>query len=145
MNYVEVGRKEGARLLGGKALTTKGYFVAPTVFTDVDNSMGIAREEIFGPVAVVIPFKDDNDAILWGNDTIYGLAASMRRDASGRQLHRFCSLCRSGPPSRESAARLVPSSGAPRAAFLKQHQRDVEGFIFYQARRQPILRQPFRR
>jgi acyl-CoA reductase-like NAD-dependent aldehyde dehydrogenase len=64
MNYVEVGRKEGARLLGGKALTTKGYFVAPTVFTDVDNSMGIAREEIFGPVAVVIPFKDDNDAIL---------------------------------------------------------------------------------
>ncbi len=55
----------------------KGYFVDPTIFTGVKNDMRIAREEIFGPVASVIPFKDENDAVLQGNDTTYGLAAAV--------------------------------------------------------------------
>jgi aldehyde dehydrogenase (NAD+) len=96
VNYVELGKREGARLAaGGECLPTKGYFVAPTVFTDVDNKMRIAREEIFGPVAAVIPFKDENDAILQGNDTIYGLAASVwTRDIS--RAHRLARAIKAG-------------------------------------------------
>ena len=75
--YLDVGKNEGAKTaLGGEARTGKGFFVDPTIFTDVRNSMKIAREEIFGPVAAVIPFKDENDAVFQGNDTTYGLAAA---------------------------------------------------------------------
>jgi aldehyde dehydrogenase (NAD+) len=77
MSYVELGKKEGARLLaGGKMATGKGsgFFVEPTCFVDVDNKMRIAREEIFGPVLVVIPFDDDEDAIRIANDSEYGLS-----------------------------------------------------------------------
>jgi acyl-CoA reductase-like NAD-dependent aldehyde dehydrogenase len=76
--YLEIGKKEGAEAsLGGSARGGKGYFVDPTIFTNVKNDMRIAREEIFGPVASVIPFKDENDAVLQGNDTTYGLAAAV--------------------------------------------------------------------
>lgn len=96
VNYVEVGKQEGARLAaGGEAAARKGYFVAPTVFADVDNRMRIAREEIFGPVAAIIPFKDENDAVLQGNDTIYGLAASVwTRDIS--RAHRVARAIKAG-------------------------------------------------
>jgi acyl-CoA reductase-like NAD-dependent aldehyde dehydrogenase len=76
--YLEIGKKEGAEpKLGGDVRGGKGYFVDPTIFTNVKNDMRIAREEIFGPVASVIPFKDENDAVLQGNDTTYGLAAAV--------------------------------------------------------------------
>lgn len=76
--YLDVGKNEGPKTaLGGEASTGKGFFVDPTIFTDVKNSMKIAREEIFGPVASVIPFKDENDAVFQGNDTTYGLAAAV--------------------------------------------------------------------
>ena len=76
--YLDIGKKEGAHTqLGGEVRTGKGYFVDPTIFTGVKNDMRIAREEIFGPVASVIPFKDENDAVLQGNDTTYGLAAAV--------------------------------------------------------------------
>lgn len=76
--YIEKGKAEGAKLLaGGICPTDKGYFVAPTVFADVDNKMAIAQEEIFGPVVVVIPFKDQKDLIAKANDSIYGLAAGI--------------------------------------------------------------------
>ena len=55
----------------------KGFFVQPTIFYDVDNNSTLAREEVFGPVAAVIPFKDENDAIRIANDTPYGLAAAV--------------------------------------------------------------------
>ena len=69
--------REGAHTAGGggPGAQPEGFFVKPTVFTDVRNDMKIAREEIFGPVAAVIPFKDENDAVFQGNDTTYGLAA----------------------------------------------------------------------
>ncbi len=76
--YLDIGKKEGAQpKLGGEVRNGKGYFVDPTIFTNVKNNMRIAREEIFGPVASVIPFKDENDAVLQGNDTTYGLAAAV--------------------------------------------------------------------
>lgn len=80
LSYIEIGKKEGARLLaGGKARPDKGegYFIEPTVFVDVNNKMRIAQEEIFGPVLVVIPYKDDEDAIRIANESEYGLCGGV--------------------------------------------------------------------
>ena len=77
LGYIEKGKAEGARVVvgGGRpAQFEKGWFVEPTLFADVDNSMTIAREEIFGPVLVVIPFDDDDDAVRIANDSPYGLS-----------------------------------------------------------------------
>ncbi|HTC31164.1 MAG TPA: aldehyde dehydrogenase family protein [Candidatus Acidoferrum sp.] len=78
MGYIEAGKSEGATLKsGGDRVGTKGFFLEPTVFTNVDNSMKIAREEIFGPVAAVIRFKDEDDAIRIANDSDFSLAAGV--------------------------------------------------------------------
>ena len=79
-SYVDIGKQEGARLLaGGNVRTDKGggFFIEPTCFVDVRNDMRIAQEEIFGPVLVVIPFEDDEDAIRIANDSIYGLGGAV--------------------------------------------------------------------
>ena len=79
--YQEIGKQEakiacgGGRAAGGAL--DRGFFVEPTIFYDVDNSFRIAREEIFGPVACVIPFDDEEDALRIANDTDYGLAAAV--------------------------------------------------------------------
>jgi len=79
--YQQIGRREAKLALGGSratgALLDAGLFVEPTIFYDVDNSARIAREEIFGPVAAVIPFDDEDDAIGIANDSDYGLAAAV--------------------------------------------------------------------
>src|SRR4051794_35711796 len=77
--YVATGRAEGARLVlgGGRAGRARGYFVEPTLFAAVDNSMTIAREEIFGPVVGVIPYDDEDDAVAIANDSDYGLSGSV--------------------------------------------------------------------
>ncbi len=94
--YLELGKKEGARVtIGGEAGTGKGYFVKPTVFADVNNKMRIAREEIFGPVAATIPFKDENDAVIQGNDTDYGLAAAVWTSDIGR-AHKVARALKAG-------------------------------------------------
>ena len=80
LGYIELGQEEGATLLaGGRARPDKGtgYFIEPTVFGDVTNDMRIAREEIFGPVLVVIPFEDDDDAVRIANDNDYGLCGAV--------------------------------------------------------------------
>jgi len=80
LGYIRLGKKEGARLaFGGKVPSglESGCYVEPTLFTDVDNRMRIAQEEIFGPVAAVLPFKNLDQAIEIANDSIYGLAASI--------------------------------------------------------------------
>lgn len=80
LGYIELGQKEGATLLhGGRARPDKGsgYFIEPTVFVDVDNKMRIAQEEIFGPVLVVIPFEDDDDAVRIANESSYGLSGGV--------------------------------------------------------------------
>ena len=81
LRYIESGKTEGATLLAGGARadigTGKGYFVQPTVFSDVKPSMTISREEIFGPVLAAIDFADLDEAIATANDTPYGLAAGV--------------------------------------------------------------------
>ncbi|MHB8381992.1 MAG: aldehyde dehydrogenase family protein [Candidatus Binataceae bacterium] len=79
LGYLKAGKDEGAKAMTGGAAgpQERGYFVQPTVFSGVNNSMKIAREEIFGPVASAIPFKDEADVIFQGNDTTYGLAAAV--------------------------------------------------------------------
>ena len=79
--YIAVGQEEGAKVVvGGNGRPSgleKGWYVKPTVFSGVDNSMRIAREEIFGPVLAVIPYDDQDDAVRIANDSDYGLAGSV--------------------------------------------------------------------
>src|SRR5215813_95077 len=87
LGYIEAGKREGAQLVAGGQRASvgngKGYYVEPTIFDGVSNSMTIAREEIFGPVLSVIPFKSVEDGIAQGNATTYGLAAAVwTRDVS---------------------------------------------------------------
>jgi 4-guanidinobutyraldehyde dehydrogenase / NAD-dependent aldehyde dehydrogenase len=80
LSYIDIGKKEGASVAagGGKTLEpTGGYFVQPTIFDHVQNSMKIAQEEIFGPVLSTISVKDMDEAVSVANDTIYGLAAGV--------------------------------------------------------------------
>jgi aldehyde dehydrogenase (NAD+) len=80
LGYIDKGREQGARLVCGGGRPDhlpKGWYVEPTLFVDVDNSMTIAQEEIFGPVLVVIPFEDDDDAVRIANDSPYGLSGAI--------------------------------------------------------------------
>jgi len=82
LKYIDIARDEGARaVLGGSRASRPecgaGWFVEPTIFEGVRNSMRIAQEEVFGPVLAVIPFSDEDEAIAIGNDVIYGLAAGV--------------------------------------------------------------------
>ena len=81
-SYVKLGKEEGAELItGGKRVEVPGikggYYYAPTIFANVSNKMRIAQEEIFGPVACVIKFEDDEEAVAIANDSIYGLAGGV--------------------------------------------------------------------
>lgn len=90
MSYIELGQKEGATLLhGGRMRPDKGggFFIEPTVFVDVSNDMRIAQEEIFGPVLVVIPYEDDEDAIRIANESAYGLSGGVASGDFNRALN----------------------------------------------------------
>ncbi|KAH9947062.1 aldehyde dehydrogenase [Amylocystis lapponica] len=87
MSYIASGKEEGATLYsGGERVGTEGYFIQPTVFTDVQPHMKIVREEIFGPVGVLIKFDDDDDIIHKANDTVYGLAAAVFSENINRAI-----------------------------------------------------------
>ena len=80
LGYIEKGQEEGAKLVFGGGRPShlpKGWFVEPTLFVDVDNTMTIAQEEIFGPVLCVIPYEDDDDAVRIANDSKYGLSGGV--------------------------------------------------------------------
>ena len=98
LGYIDIGRKEGAKVaFGGERakLNSGGFYVEPTIFDDVKNSMRVAQEEIFGPVVVTIPFKDDEEAVKIANDTIYGLQASLwTRDIT--RAHKVARALRAG-------------------------------------------------
>lgn len=81
LGFVELGRNEGARLVTGGTCPdgdlSAGHYVTPTIFADVDNSMSIAQQEIFGPVLAVVPFDDEDEAVAMANDSDYGLGAGV--------------------------------------------------------------------
>ena len=97
LGYIKQGIDEGARLVTGGLESGRdtGYFVTPTVFSDVDNDMTIAREEIFGPVLVIMPYADEQEAVRIANDTVYGLAAAVWSGDQDRAL-RVAKLLRAG-------------------------------------------------
>ncbi|MFM9928056.1 5-carboxymethyl-2-hydroxymuconate semialdehyde dehydrogenase [Variovorax sp. H27-G14] len=102
-SYIELGPKEGATLLCGgldapsnlPERVKRGNYVMPTVFADVDNRMKIAQEEIFGPVACLIPFKDEADAIRLANDIAYGLSSYVWTENIGK-AHRVAAAVEAG-------------------------------------------------
>lgn len=104
---IEAGIAEGARLLVGGAGKPQGfetgYFVKPTIFADVDNTMRIAREEVFGPVLAIMPFETEEEAIEIANDTNYGLAAYVQT-GDPKRAERVASRLRAG---------MVHINGAP--------------------------------
>jgi aldehyde dehydrogenase (NAD+) len=96
ISYIEIGQNEGATLAcGGKRIGDRGYFIEPTVFADVQDNMKIAREEIFGPVMSVIPFKDLEEVVTRANRTIYGLAAGVWTRDIGK-AHAIANRVRAG-------------------------------------------------
>jgi aldehyde dehydrogenase (NAD+) len=96
---IETGIKEGARLvaggLGRPEGLNRGFFARPTVFADVNNDMTIAREEIFGPVLVMMPFSTEDEAIEIANDTDYGLTNYVQTQ-DGDKANRVARALRSG-------------------------------------------------
>lgn len=100
LEYFEVAKQEGANLLTGGARATgdgldQGLYLKPTIYTDVTSDMRIVKEEIFGPVAVLIPFEDEEDAIRIANDTEYGLGAGLWTQNVSR-AHRVAAKLEAG-------------------------------------------------
>lgn len=96
LDYVDIGTGEGALLAtGGERIGERGYFVAPTVFANVDHDMRISQEEIFGPVVSVVRFNDEADAIRKTNGTKYSLAAGVWSKDIGR-VQRFAQQVKAG-------------------------------------------------
>jgi aldehyde dehydrogenase (NAD+) len=134
LGYIEKGRDEGARLVvGGKRSDRfeKGYYVEPTLFVDVKPDMTIAREEIFGPVLVVIPYEDDDDAVRIANDSTYGLSGSVS-SASEERAMAVARRLRTGTVSVNGGAWFGPDSpfgGYRQSGVGREH--GVEGFEEY--------------
>ena len=96
LEFIEQGKKEGATLVAGggrPAEPAKGFYVEPTIFANVDNKMGIAQEEIFGPVLVIIPYDTEADAVAIANDSPYGLAGGVWAGTPERALAVAKQLC----------------------------------------------------
>lgn len=116
-SYVDLGVSEGATVLtgGGRPNTgLNGYFFEPTVLTDVDNSMRVVREEIFGPVAAIMPFETEDEVLRLANDTSYGLAAGIWTSNLSR-AHRLASRLEAGTIWVNTYRTMSPQS--PREGF----------------------------
>jgi len=124
LNYIDIGCAEGASLVtGGARHGDTGYFVEPTIFAGVQHEMRISQEEIFGPVAAVIPFKDDDDAIRIANGTIYSLAAGVWTADMGR-AHRFTRALKAGTVWVNTYGPTdirLPWGGARDSGFGREH------------------------
>jgi len=135
MSYVELGKREGARLLaGGNVRTDKGagFFMEPTCFVDVNNKMRIAQEEIFGPVLVVIPFENDDDAVRIANDSEYGLCGMVTSGDKERAM-KIARRLRAGSVSINGGMCIAPDlpfGGYKRSGIGREWGREgIEEFL----------------
>jgi aldehyde dehydrogenase (NAD+) len=132
LDYIGIGRREGAELAaGGTRVGGTGFYVAPTVFANVEHSMRISQEEIFGPVASVIRFKDDEDAIRIANGTKYSLAAGVWSEDIGR-IHRFIRRLKAGTVWANTYGPTdvrLPWGGSRDSGFGREHgEAAIENF-----------------
>jgi acyl-CoA reductase-like NAD-dependent aldehyde dehydrogenase len=121
--YVEAGRDEGAEVVtGGEATDGKGAFYPPTVLAQVDNTMKVAQEEIFGPVVTVIPFEDEKDAARIANDVRYGLMATVWTGdpARGHRLARRIKAGTVGINMPYTAFPGIPFGGYKQSGFGRE-------------------------
>jgi acyl-CoA reductase-like NAD-dependent aldehyde dehydrogenase len=121
--YVEAGREEGAEVVaGGEPAEGKGAFYPPTVLAQVDNSMRVAQEEIFGPVVTVIPFEDEKDAVRIANDVRYGLMATVWTGdpARGHRLARRIKAGTVGINMPYTAFPGIPFGGYKQSGFGRE-------------------------
>jgi acyl-CoA reductase-like NAD-dependent aldehyde dehydrogenase len=121
--YVETGREEGAEVVtGGERADGKGAFYPPTVLAQVDNSMRVAQEEIFGPVVTVIPFEDEKDAVRIANDVRYGLFATVWTGdpARGHRLARRIKAGTIGINMPYTAFPGIPFGGYKQSGFGRE-------------------------
>lgn len=96
MGFIDEGKRDGVEVVtGGHRLDRKGYFVHPTVLTNVDPGMRLYQQEIFGPVVSILPFDDEDEAIALANDTSYGLAATAYTENLSR-AHRLVKRMQAG-------------------------------------------------
>ncbi|WP_455288074.1 aldehyde dehydrogenase family protein [Cupriavidus necator] len=138
LRYIDIGKSEATLLCGGARLSggdfDKGYYVAPTVFTDVTQQMRIAREEIFGPVIAILGFTDYADAIAKANDTEYGLAAAIVT-SNPRYIHHFATDIEAGTVkvNRTTTGNLVnaPFGGVKRSSTSTFRESGRTGLEFY--------------
>ena len=109
--YIAIGKQEGATIAAGggrPAGLDSGWYVQPTLFVDVDNSMRIAREEIFGPVLSILPFADEEDAIRIANDSSFGLGGAVYGADTAKAL-AVAKRLRTGQVNVNGAVNLVPA------------------------------------
>jgi len=139
--YIKIGQEEGATLLtGGKRIVMPGleggYYFAPTIFTDVKNSMRIAQEEIFGPVVCVIKYNSDEEAVAIANDSIYGLGGGVFSRSNARAVriaeqirtgtvwinnyHIFSDFCPFGGYKQSGVGRELGAAGLAEYTLVKR-------------------------
>jgi aldehyde dehydrogenase (NAD+) len=138
LRYIDIGRKEATLVCGGERLTggayDHGFYVRPAIFGDVDQSMRIAREEIFGPVLALIEASGFDDAIAKANDTEYGLSAAIAT-RNPRYAHRFAAEIQSGTVkiNRTTTGNLVnaPFGGLKHSSTSTFRESGRVGLEFY--------------
>ncbi len=134
LGYIETGVREGAKLLVGGGVPAHlpvGYYVEPTLFVDVDPAATIAREEIFGPVLVVIPYDDEEDAIRIANDSRYGLSGAVH-SADLERAYRVATRLRTGTVAVNGGQWFGPDApfgGYKESGIGREH--GIEGFMEY--------------
>jgi aldehyde dehydrogenase (NAD+) len=124
--YIARGEEEGARIVAGGAEAPagleRGYYVQPTVFTDVRPDMAIAQEEIFGPVLVILPYDDEDDAVRIANDSHYGLSGGVW-GADEADALRVARRIRTGQVELNGAAHnpLAPFGGIKQSGHGREY------------------------
>lgn len=138
LNYIEIGKQEATLLCGGGCpqgeVFEKGFYVQPTLFTDVTQNMRIAQEEIFGPVVALIEITDYEDALAKANDTEYGLSAAIATQ-SAEYAHRFVNDIEAGTVkiNRTTTGNLInaPFGGLKRSSTSTFRESGRAGLEFY--------------